>query len=226
MVFRATIDKLYFYFSPKKQNQTTYIYSIGAAICLIALIAAGVGGWRWYRFNQGQKAQETFSSCIREYERAEQDPTLWPNAELVFRLAIEQHPHTTLTPSLLAFQAEALLHMNKPEQALTCMKEAVTLLPQSSILYTLYATKYALMMMDAPEIPMQQEGLNSLTQLAQDTTNNNRDMALYFLGLYYWADDNTEKARTIWSELLPLATAQPASPWAQRAAEKIEYMGV
>ena len=227
MAFRAMIDKVHTYFAPeKKQSPNPYVFYACATVGAIAFVAAGVGGYRWYRTYQEQKAQEVFSSCMREYERAEQDPTLWPNAELVFRLALEQNPNATLTPSLLAFQAEALLHMNKPEQALACMKQAVAMMPPSSLLLNLYTTKCALMMMDSSDAAIQQEGLTSLTTLAYNKANSSRDMALYFLGLYHWSHDTLDKARDTWSELLPLAAAEPASPWAQRAVAKLEQIGV
>lgn len=197
---------------------------VGLAVVSIVLIAGGIGGYRWYRLSKEQKAQEVFSSCMHEYERAEKDPTLWPNTELVFRLALEQNQNTALTPSLLAYQAEALLHMNKPEQALDCMSKAVALLPSSSDIYNLYATKQALMMMDAADQGVQEKGLASLTLLAQNEKNITRDMALYYLGLYHWSNDDEAKARTAWAELLPLATGEPASPWAERAAQKIEQL--
>ena len=197
---------------------------VGLAVASIVLIAGGIGGYRWYRLNKEQKAQEVFSSCMHEYERAEKDPSLWANTELVFRLALEQNQNTALTPSLLAYQAESLLRMNKPEQALDCMNKAVALLPTRSDLYNLYATKQALMMMDAADQAVKDNGLASLTTLAQDVKNSTRDMALYYLGLYHWAQDDAEKARTAWTELLPLADADPASPWAQRAAQKIEQL--
>ncbi|MBS1986889.1 hypothetical protein JST99_03080 [Candidatus Dependentiae bacterium] len=197
---------------------------VGLAVTSVVLVAAGFAGYRWHRANKEQKAQEAFSSCMREYQRAERDPNLWPNAELVFKLAIEQNPSSSFTPSLLAYQAETLVQMGKPEQALECMNKAVELLSTSSELYHLYATKQALMMMDAADDSTKEKGLAVLTTLANNSTNNVRDMAQYYLGLYSWVHDDIATARAVWSELLPLAEADPASPWAERAAQKLNLV--
>lgn len=197
---------------------------VGLAVATAVLLTAGIAGYRWHRANKEQKAQEAFSSCMREYQRAERDSTLWPNAELVFKLAIEQNPNSTFTPSLLAYQAEALIQMSKPNEALECMNKAVALLSTSSELYHLYATKQALMMMDAIDESVKEKGLSALTALANNKANSVRDMAQYYLGLYSWAHDDIEKARAVWSELLPLTEAEPASPWAERAAQKLNLV--
>jgi len=194
------------------------------AVAGIVLLAAGIGGYRWHRLNKQEKAQEAFASCMREYERAERDATLWPNAQLVFRLALEKNQNTNLTPTLLAYQAETLLHMNKPEEALASMTKAVEQLPASSDLYHLYATKQALMMIDSADQTVKEKGFALLTKVAHDTTNMTRDMALYYVGLYYWTQDELEKAGTVWSELLALTEKAPASPWAERARQKIEQL--
>ncbi len=78
--------------------------------------------------------------------------------------------------------------------------------------------------MDADESDIQKQGLDDLQRIANDTVRADRDMALYYLGLYYWSQEDVDKARTVWSELLPLVTAEPASPWAQLAAQKIEQL--
>lgn len=197
---------------------------LGFAAAGIVLVAGAIGGYHWYRLNKEQKAQEAFSSCMREYERSERDASLWPNTELVFRLALEQNQNTSMTPTLLAYQAEALLHMNKPEQALACMGSAVDQLPKNSDIYHLYATKYALMMMDAADETLKEKGLALLTTLAHEKTNMTRDMALYYLGLYYWTRDDAQQARATWSELVPMAEKEPVSPWAERAMQKIEQL--
>lgn len=227
MALRAMITDLYYNFFPShKPSVYNNLYvRVAGIVCGITLIAGlGVWGYRWHRTGREQKAQEAFSSCVREFERAEQDQNLWGNAELVFRLGYEQNKSSSLAPYFLAFQAEALLHIDKRAEALSCMAKAVAALSTSSPVYNAYATKLALMKMDAPEPETQQQGLSELTKLAQNTNNNSRDMALYYLGLYYWTSDDLVKARETWNDLLPFAEGEFASPWARLALHKVEQI--
>lgn len=224
MALRVLFNNFSTYFQPMKKNSYKYVSYAGYSFFALALLAVCFWGYRWYRIGQEEKAQEVFSSCMREYERAEQDATLWPNAELMFRLGLEQNKSSSMAPYFLAYQAEALLNMGKMSEARVSMKKAVDALSSSSPVATLYATKYALMMMDADESDIQKQGLDDLQRIANDTVRADRDMALYYLGLYYWSQEDVDKARTVWSELLPLVTAEPASPWAQLAAQKIEQL--
>lgn len=224
MALRALFDDMIAYFQPVKKDDGKYLRYLLYAGLGLGMLGLTVWGYRWYRVTKEEQAQEVFSSCMREYDRAEQDPSLWGNAELVFRLGAEQNQGSSMLPYFLAYQAEALLRMGKDVEARDVMDRAVAQMSSSSPIYSLYATKQALMMMDAAEADVQTKGLEKLTKLAHDDANLNRDMALYYLGLYHWAHDDIANARVVWADLAPLAQQEPTSPWARRAQEKIEQV--
>lgn len=223
MSLRSMFATLYAYVRPVKKQTRSYVLYIGSFVLCATLVLLGVFGYRLYKTNKEEKAQEVFSACMHEYDKAERDEKLWPNAELVFRLGFQENGSTAMAPYFLAFQAEALLHMDKFEQARTCMEQAVSL-SYGTPIYYLYATKHALMMMDDAETSNVQKGLDMLDRLAQDEKNSTRDMALYYLGLYHWEKDEREKATKTWDLLAQLTIKEPASPWAQLALEKSEHI--
>lgn len=224
MSLRSMFTTLYAYVRPVKKQTHPYVLYIGSFVVCASFVLLGIFGYRLYKTNKEEKAQEVFSACMHEYDKAERDEKLWPNAELVFRLGFEQNNATSMAPYFLAFQAEALLHMDKFEQACACMEKAVSLVTYATPIYYLYATKYALMMMDDAETSTIQKGLDMLDRLAQDTKNTTRDMALYYLGLYHWEKDEREQATKAWDLLAQLTTKEPASPWAKLALEKSEHI--
>ena len=58
--------------------------------------------------------------------------------------------------------------------------------------------------------------------LAQDKNNKNRDMAQFYLGLYYFSADNLADAKKVWLELVEQSTdTKNSSPWAQEAEQKL-----
>lgn len=220
MTLNSMMSRLYTFFAPTKERNTRYI----RALVIVAVVALAGGlsifGYRWYRLNQEERAQETFSACMNEYEKAERDEKLWPNAELVFRQGYQENSSTAIAPHFLAFQAEALSRMSKPQEARVAMEKAASLLSSNSPVYHMYKTKYALMMLDDADATVAQKGLALLIQQADDETNANRDMALYYLGLYYLENDELQKATTEWNRLAQVTSQAPESPWAQLVLEK------
>jgi hypothetical protein len=92
----------------------------------------------------------------------------------------------------------------------------------SSPLYTLYATKRALIAIDLGK----EEGLEQLKTLGYDENNKQRDVALYYLGLYYWSNNDIDGARQVWETLVSLKKADPkaTSEWMNMADKKLEQI--
>jgi len=227
MSVRETLSELYyslFYDFGAKSHSYKYMRHIGIAIGGLVVASGLFLGHRWYAVNREQKAQEVFAGCVAEFERAERDANLWPNAELVFHLGYEHHAGSNLGPYFKVFEAEAQVHQGKQSEARVTMEQAVSQLAKHSPVYHVYETKLALMLIDSDNAQDKQRGIATLEKLANNTCNLNRDMAQYYAGLYYWSANDEAKARTAWHDLLPLAQAEVASPWARLAADKIAQL--
>jgi len=137
-------------------------------------------------------------------------------------IGCEQHKSSALAPYFLVFYADALFKDGQKEEALEKLDRAVQTLPKGSPLLSLYKTKQALIHLD--DSWTQEAGLQELKALADDEGNSNRDMALYYLGLYYWTQDKVNDAQMIWQQLVDAFKHEKfgASPWAARAKTKLE----
>lgn len=205
------------------KGTNSYIIWLSGAV-LVALIATGgFWGYKKYVMHREQAAQKVFADCMHEYTMVLAGNGTWENVEELSRVGYEDHKNSNLAPYFLALQADALLAQNKQEEAAKIFDTLLTSLPKKSPLYSLYATKRALINIDRGESAgAATMGLEQLKALADDTKNLQRDVALYYLGLYYWSENSIQEAQKAWQELIDMQQDQKVpSPWAARAREKM-----
>jgi len=195
-----------------------YVQMIMLAI-LLAVVSGGMYvGYTFYNSYRNQQAQQELSVCIEEYLRAVSGAgELWPTVEMNCQLGYEHNSSSDLAPYFVSLQVQALLHQNKQEDVPALLDTMMRKLSSSSPLYHLYKTQKALIELDLGT----ENGLVSLQALAEDQKNTNRDIALYYLGLYYWSHDQVEQAQKPWKELVEQFAA---SPWSQSVAIKLQQV--
>ncbi len=207
-------------------NSYKYSRHAMALVLVGALCAGGFYGYRWYAQHREQAAHKIFAECVHEYERAQKNPAVLPNAEQVFKAAYEKHSSSRLAPYFLVYRADILIQQKKLNEAVQVMSDALRIMPTSSPVYNLYMTKRALMRIDLGG-QEKETGLQELTNLAHDAKNNNRDMALYYLGLYHWSNNELFQARKVWQELVAMPKQddqQGKSAWADIVADKLNQI--
>ncbi|TET06952.1 tetratricopeptide repeat protein [Candidatus Dependentiae bacterium] len=208
----------------------SYRYSRQITIILMLILLGATGFWcyRWWQRQQEAITQKALSECLYAYQAAFQDKDeSWANVTMLFNVGYEQHSSSSLAPYFLIFYADALFKQGKRNEALEKFDEAIKIVPSDSPLLFLYKTKRALIQMDDEEHTGRDEGLQELKLLAENEENKNRDMALYYLGLYYWAQDNVKEAQAIWQKLVnDFFTHEKigSSPWAVLARTKLEQI--
>lgn len=187
--------------------------------------AAGVGiyGYMMYRISQEEQAQVVFVNCMDELKRAYEKPDSWPTAELASVTAYRQHSSSSLAPYFLALEVQALVAQGKLSEAITSLERVIGMLSTHSPFYSLYTLQLALMKLDSSDEAVHQEGLKAVEKIALDQKNKNRDQALYYLGEYYASQNNQERAKEFFHQLV---VAYPeggmaASPWASLAQKKL-----
>jgi hypothetical protein len=207
----------------------SYRYFRQITIVLMLFLLGTIGFWsyRWWQRQQESTTQKALGECMYAYQAALQDKDeSWSNVAMLFNVGYEQHSSSSLAPYFLIFYADALLKQGKRYEALEKLDEAIKTVPPDSPLLFLYKTKQALIKMD-DEGAVRDEGLQELKLLAENEENKNRDMALYYLGLYYWAQDNVKEAQVIWQKLVnDFLTHEKigSSPWAVLANTKLEQI--
>ena len=192
-------------------------------IAIVCAAGVGVYGYIQYRISQEEQAQVVFSNCMDELRRSYGDPSLWPTAELASITAYRHHSGSALGPYFLALEVQTLLAQGKLSEAVTSLERVISMLPTRSPFYSLYTLQLALMKLDHSDEAMRQEGLKALEKIALDQKNIHRDQALYYLGEYYANQNNQERAKELFHQLV---VAYPegglaASPWASLAQQKL-----
>jgi hypothetical protein len=190
----------------------------------IALLIGFLGfGYRWHSKRQEQHAYRVLADCMREYEKAVANSATWSDVEHALNLGYARYARTQVAPYFLAYKADVLLKQQKHDEAVAIFDALAEELPTTSPLYAPYMIKRALVKMDSMDAQIQKNGLEELTKLANDTNNQHRDRALYYLGLHYWSLQDIKQAQGIWQNLIALDSAQSESqsPWAALVREKI-----
>ncbi|MCK5632985.1 tetratricopeptide repeat protein [bacterium] len=196
----------------------------------IVLIASfvfygGYRGYRWYISGKEAKAQKMFSESIQLFEEAQKNKDQWNDVEGAFSLGYEQNSTSKLAPFFQLFQAQALVELDKKDEALALMIDALKVMKNNPLL-PFYQVKVALLKIDSQDATVQVAGLQELENLAYDDKNNSLDMALYYLGLYYFDKNNVEKTREAWQKLSDLKVGPNAaqSPFTSLVKEKLNQL--
>jgi hypothetical protein len=201
----------------KKITPTFIIVGLVGAL----IIAGSIWGYKKYSIYSEEKAQKVFADCMHEYTSVKAGQGSWATVDQLCSLGYNNHRGTAIAPYFLALQADSAIAQNKKGEALALLDIILKELSSSSPLYPVYATKRALLALDTSAT--EAEGLQQLEKLAFDKQNQQRDVALYYLGLYHWSHDALEQAKKVWQELIDMQKGQKVqSPWAARAQEKIQ----
>lgn len=220
-----------------KQTMVNVIRIAGLGI----LVGAAFLGYRWYYMGRSQAAQKRLSEIITAYTQEveknhkENKETAQANTQNLSAIAdlfakgASEYADTSLAPFFLAYQAEVLLKEGNLESALGVMSQALTSMSPASELYPVYELKKVLMALDWAQLNNTQthDAEQKLLAMAHDTTNKQRDMALFYAGRFYWSKGDVIRARELLQELISLSYVDKSveSPWTSKAESLIKQMG-
>lgn len=195
--------------------------NLSIAIGVLLLFGALYIGYRWYVVSREETVQKIFSSAVAEFNKAKTAEQLDAMA-IEFKSGHDAYESSHLAPYFTAYEVDALLDQGKKVEALVALDSVISSLSSSNPLINLYKTKRALLKFDSEDAAIEAAGLAELQALAQDKKNKDRDMAQFYLGLYYFSADEVVDAKKVWVELVEQNTdAKNSSPWAEQAQEKL-----
>lgn len=209
-------------YAKKVVREDGYVRLAAIFVGVLAVGGALFFGYRSYTVSKERAAQLDLGEGLREYSNAQMREGLWPDVEELFKAGHDRNKGSRLAPYFTFFQANALIEQNKKEEALLLMDQALNNLPSSSSLYSMYATKRALINIDLGK----EVGVEQLKQLAYDEKNLQRDLPLYYLGLYYWSKDDLDAAQSQWELLVSLKNddQKATSEWIAIAEKKLKQI--
>lgn len=205
-----------------KNGSSKNIIALIVAAVLVALVGGGFYGCKWYRAGQEEIAQRIFSQNVQEYERVVQEGKKedWASVETLFKIGYNQYPHSVFAPFFLLYQSEAMIKQDKKDEARELLDKAINAMSSSSDLYPLFNIKKALLTFDLNPT----QAVDQLKALAADSSSHFSDAAAYYLGQYYWMNNDDKQAKEVWQKMIDATKTDKKlgqSPWASLAQEKI-----
>ncbi len=209
-------------------NIGRYVRAILIMVAIILVTSGGYFGYRWYIVSREQNAHQAIADYMRDYRLAMNlnTPTEWQRIDGLLAIGYAQHKESHLAPFFLMLRAEALVRQNNMVEAINVLEQATNALPVQSSIKSLFIAKRALILLDHQDEAMQKEGLQQLISLARDKSNPYNDLALFYLGRYYWAHNNLQDAQKAWQELVDNSVMEKAypSPWVKEAKNSLKQI--
>ena len=220
------------------QSHPNFKYFASGAVVVLLSAAVG-GGMYYYNAVDKERAQDVFCESASSYEMTlrkffmggdpKKESEEWADIELELKSAYNQIPKSETGAYIKTLEAETLIRQQKVDEALVVLKEADKMLSSSNPIYYLCKTKIALISLDSKDEKVKNEGLELLDKLSKNKKNHNRDMALYYVGLYYWTKNDIEKAQSEWKILVDEFIFEgddekKTSPWAKMAKMKLDQV--
>jgi len=209
-----------------------------------ALITAGAGGVSGYFFYKNVVARQAHKAYAKALElqqarvlKAGEMPGVfettfnnseekWTAVGKAFGQVYADYGHVGVGVMAGAAQAQALVRLNKKEEARTVLGDVTGRIP-SPELRALHTLTYARLLLDSEQEADRQKGLALLAQLAATADSVVHDSALYYLGLHHWHNHETSSAANYWRQLIALYDSfdRKGSPWVSKAKEYLTLIG-
>ncbi len=200
------------------------VYSATLIVFVAVVFGFAYYGFTYYKGTLSAKAYDVFMQHYAEYEKQFADNKL-PSNELIDSVSAsyQEYKNSAYGPFLMALKAELQAVQGNKKDALSAMTHAVNGMTSiNPVLYYTYATKLALMQLDAADPAIQTKGRQSLEKLALQSKNPVRDMAWFYMGYQALLDNDNQGVQAAWSRLFD-AQKKPLSVWGMRAQSLLNY---
>lgn len=193
-------------------NSKRIVIAVGGVIVLVFAFL----GYGYYKEWAQAAAHKDFIEALRYYDApvtgiahkpsAENgiefisDQEKWKKVEEVFRTGASKHHSAGLGSLFLAYQADALAHQAKLDEAIEMLSTAIRSMPES--MRDFYTLKVALMKLDSSKQAVAQDGLSLLKKIAEDSQHLAHEAALYYIGYFFWVQKDFAQARNYWQQLM------------------------
>jgi tetratricopeptide (TPR) repeat protein len=181
---------------------TRFIRAALAVLLASVVIAGGYGAYRWHISHREQKAQRSFAECLSALGGEPKDVAEWKRIAELFKARYDRHASSNLAPFFLVYASDAEHAAGDAAAAESLMIRAVDLLPESSPVYYLLASKRALMKSDSSDAATREQGVRELQDLAQLPRNPYKDIPLYYRGLAAYQKGDFDGAKASWMRLI------------------------
>lgn len=197
--------------------------SINMILAFLLLLIGFFCAHKLWVAHREKAAQYDFSALMIEYEdmSRDKDPQ-WSALLEKFENNYKKHSHSSLLPYYVGYKVQILLAQDKKDEALATLDTMIADVPGSPMV-ALYEMERALIQLDMSDEALNNTGLTALQTLAQNKDNMFRDSAQYYLGRYYWANNQMDDARLVWQQLVDEQRDEKMSPspWINQVQEQL-----
>lgn len=217
------------------QNKTKVLNGIVGLVVL----GAGVAVYRYMANQTKMAAHKELIQFARMVEeplnisgdmaadlRASLEKDKWNRIAAMALKNYQEFKGTKLGAAFLVFRADALNGLDKPEEAIDAMRQAVNAIGVASV-RDYYQLKLALMLIDQEKEVAKKEGLELLKKISNNAKDAAHDRALYYLGEYYWINKQFAEAKNCWQQfVVKYGTDKGSQELVEKAKERLELLAV
>ena len=190
-------------------------------VCLVGISVTLFFGHKFWVKQKNKLAQRDFGMLMYEYHKVarEKNPE-WSVLLEKLKNGYEQHKNSLFAPYYVSYQVNILLQQNKHDDALVLLNNLTSEFDKSP-LKSLYSMEKSLVTLDSNNDQEHRKAIDDLIVLANDAQNDFRDIAMFYLGRYYWVHDQIDLARDIWQRLVDEQRDEKIapSPWADQVKD-------
>ncbi len=155
----------------KSDNNSSLYINVAVLLSGVVLGLLVWFGYSFYTKRYEQAAYKELAESIEEYTKrfdSVVDVKGWSDVEKAFEVAANKHSKSTLYPYFLAYQANALVHQDKLEEAVVVLDKMLSSVKKDHGLYGMYAKKRALIKLDINDSSVQAQGRKELHELSKE----------------------------------------------------------
>lgn len=213
--------------SKDKSTLATFIFAVIGTFVIGGYFLHG-----WYSARVQRQAQFAFTQSLEIYQQAlakdltateEKKDNDWDESDLAFKTAYDQHNHSKITPFFLVYRAQSLAKEGEIEKSINILDDAISKFYNDKHFLNLFKITKSLILFNG-STDDKKLALELLDKLANDKDNPLQDMALYYLGEYYFIENNTIKAKEAFQKATELEFKNDlnlTSPWVEKSKEKL-----
>jgi predicted negative regulator of RcsB-dependent stress response len=225
-------DMIFGYAKDISKDKSTLTTAIIVFIGVLAISGYFLHGW--YSARVQSSAQLAFSesldvfnqSLMKDLTAVEKKDNDWDESDLAFKTAYDHNKHAKISPFYLVYQAQSLAREGDVERAVEHLDRAISDFSRDVHFLNLFKITKNLILFNG-SLEQKQNALDQMKALSDDKDNPLRDMALYYLGEYYYAENDIVSAKDAFQRGLELEFKNELgieSPWVNLCKEKIALL--
>jgi len=191
------------FFYSKNMTKKAILYYLKMAFSLLVFVLVALllyfGRQKFisWREMEAQKSLAEIITRLHEYKKGSSDTQALENFHQTIDIEQKKHSNSYIAPYFSVVKAEVFIIEENLPGALEALDDALVF-QTDSVTKSIITTKRALLLLDMdPE-----QGIEKLKELASNKDNVVSDIAQFYLGRYYWVQNDIDAATKVWRDFV------------------------